>query len=162
MTNVNQNRKSWIVSFPFLCGIFALVAFCLSMVAEYLWKIEACRLCKIERSIYAGILIFSTFGLWQRFKTLAKGVVLFLLVTLMLLSSYHLLIQWGLFTDPCAVPNDIATLEDFQKMLDSPLPCSKIAWQFFGLPVSAYNLGFSVFFLSYFRKVHPKDPSKRD
>ncbi len=135
---------------PFaICLCFSLLAICLSLISEFVWKIEACTLCKLQRISYAFVAGFSAWGLWKKSNRLASFFIQGALIWMVLLSGYHLMVQMGILTDFCALPKKIASIEDFERMLEAPLPCSKVTWRFLGLPLSAYNALFSLFLVCF-------------
>ena len=146
-----------------ICLGFSLLAICFSLISEFVWQIEACTLCKLQRVSYVFIAGFSAWGLWKKSNRLASFFVQSALVWMVLLSGYHLMVQMGILSDFCALPKKIASIDDFERMLEAPLPCSKVTWRFFGLPLSAYNLGFSsiillrffIFFVYYIEQKCP-------
>lgn len=135
-----------------ICAAFAILALSFSFFHEYILGIRPCNLCKLQRAPMVAILALSIFGFITKFKDFSlKFVQLSFLVTL-LLASYHLLVQLGLIADPCIVPKNIKNIDDFRKMLDAPIPCSKISWSLFGIPISAYSATFSLCFLIFLWK----------
>lgn len=60
-----------------------------------------------------------------------------------ILASLHFSMQLGLISDFCAVPQNIKSIEQFSKLFETPVTCSKIAWKFLGVPMSVYNAIFS-------------------
>lgn len=139
-----------------ICLGFSLLAICLSLLSEFAWKIESCILCKFQRIFYIFIAGFSTWGLWKKSNRFPSFFVQSALLGMMLLSGYHLMVQMGLLTDFCSLPKKIASIDDFERMLAAPLPCSKVTWSFLGLPLSAYNLGCSCLFLGVFQLLQTK------
>lgn len=130
---------------------FAMTAICCSLFAQYFLKIEPCYLCKLERVFYAVVALVAFWGLKKNSSKIPSILLQLLFGCLVLLSGYHLLVQMHLLSDFCSVPQKIATIEDFENMLHSPIPCSKITWSFLSLPMSAYNLIFSFLFLTLFQ-----------
>jgi disulfide bond formation protein DsbB len=131
-----------------ICLGFSLLAICFSLFSEFVWKIETCTLCKLQRLSYVFIAGFSAWGLWKKSSRLASLFIQAALVGMVFLSGYHLMVQMGILSNFCALPKKIVSIDDFERMLEAPpLPCSKVTWRFLGLPLPAYNLGFSCLFL---------------
>jgi len=133
--------------FALLCIVFSFLVLLASFSAEHLWKIETCRICKLQRLPYFFILLISGAAFSPRFRSISMKMIKVGFVISILLAGFHLLIIGGIISDPCAVPKNIATIDDFQRMLAAPLPCSKASWSLLGIPMAAYNIGFSLLFL---------------
>lgn len=136
----------------FLTLGFSIVALLLSYSAQYIWEIEPCRLCKFQRIPYFLILGFSGSAFWPYLRKVSFRLIQVSFLVSFLLACYHLLVLAGIVSDPCSVPTGIANLEDFQKMLNAPPPCSKAGWKFLGLPVAGYNALLASLFMILLRK----------
>lgn len=132
-----------------ICSAFAILALFFSFFHEYILGIRPCNLCKLQRAPIVAILALSIFGFITRFKDISLNLVQLSFLVAFLLASYHLLVQLGLIADPCIVPKNIKSIDDFRKMLDAPIPCSKVSWSLFGIPISAYSATFSLSFLIF-------------
>lgn len=137
----------------FGCLIVATGALFFSFTYEYVMKEEPCRLCNLQRPPYILILSFSIIGLTSSFRKLTLKIIQLFFVGSLILASYHFAIQTGLISDTCAVPQNIHSLDAFKQILEkNSKPCSAISWSFFGIPISAYNVGVSLFFSIIFMK----------
>lgn len=134
------------------CIGFSFLVLLASFSAEYLWKIESCRICKFQRIPYFFILLISLLAFSSKLLSMPMKLIQVGFIISVLLASFHLLIIGGIISDPCIVPKNITTMDDFQRMLAAPLPCSKASWRILGIPVAAYNISFSLLFLLLFLK----------
>lgn len=130
-----------------ICFGFSVSALFISFFAEYAWNLVPCILCMLQRFPLFVIIPLSIFGLCTDYK----WSVLFLLKTAFLilgiLAGYHLLVQTGLVSDPCHVPQ-IKTIDDFKNLMDQRSPsCKMPSWSLFGIPASGYNVIFAFLFL---------------
>lgn len=128
---------------------FSVTALLLSYSAQYIWGIEPCRLCKLQRIPYFFILVFSGLAIWPNLKKVAIKLIQASFFVSLILACYHLFVLGGIINNPCSVPTSIATIEDFQNMLNAPPPCSRANWTLFRIPLPRYILIFA-FVFSYF------------
>lgn len=135
------------------CSIFSLIVLIFSFLAQHFWKIEPCRLCKLQRIPYYFLLLIPLLGLANRRYEITKILILCLFLASLILSTYHLLVIGGIVKDFCAVPSQIKTADDFMNMLNSPVPCSESAWKFLKIPIAGYNLLFSCVFIGLFLQI---------
>lgn len=142
---MNQYSKNKI--FALSLG-FSIIAVLFSLFVEYGLSIKPCSLCKWQRWVFISISGGSLLGFLLNRKREMLGLVLICFVGLFLLSSYHGLVQYGVISDPCIVPK-ISSADDFWKMINAPLPCSKISFSIFGIPISVFNSIFSLAFVIY-------------
>jgi len=77
----------------------------------------------------------------------------------LILSTYHLLVIFGLIKDLCAVQTLTTNLDDFLNSLEHSAPCSHANWKFLGLPIAAYNGIASLLFLLFFRRTYKASTS---
>lgn len=121
------------------CHIISLFAFGFSLYAEYILGKSACKLCLFQRWPYAITGLLSLLGIFSRYTTLAVYALLGIFLFELGISTYHLLVQYGLVSDPCSVPI-ITNSEEFWRVLNEPIPCSKVTWKFLGIPAAGYNV----------------------
>ncbi len=131
--------------------LFSLTALSLSYIAQYGWNLEPCRLCKLQRIPFFFIFVFSGSTFLPSLEKFSIRMLQVAFMTSAILASYHLLVINGVITDPCTIPSDIATLEDFQKILEAPLPCSKASAKLLGIPYPGYNAILTTLFLIFLR-----------
>jgi len=106
---------------------------------------EPCKLCKMQRIPYFFVVLFSGFAFLPRFKRIGVRLIQVAFLVGLGLACYHLLVIGGIVADPCSVPKGIATVENFQRMLEAPVPCSKMTWKVLGIPVAGYNSPYALF-----------------
>ena len=80
----------------------------------------------------------------------------------LLLSTYHIAVQFGWLADRCIISQKIENMNDFMQMLDQPkVSCSAIGWKLLALPASIYNANFSLVALIFFYFERQPKNSKR-
>jgi len=147
MTTKARRLPSYQNVFILLTLGFSLIALILSCSAQYIWGIEPCKLCKLHRIPYFFILVLSGLALWPNFRKVSIRLIQVAFLVSLGLACYHTLVLAGVVSDSCPVPTGIATIEDFERMLEASFPCLKSSWKMFGLPISGYNLIASILFL---------------
>ena len=110
-----------------------------SFSAEYVWHVKPCKICKLERLSYIIIFVFSSIAFIPSCKRI--GIILLKVAFLFsaVMSLYHLLVVGGVLSDPCAVPTNIVSINDFSRLLEASLPCSVAGLKIFTVPISAYS-----------------------
>ena len=146
---VRNTQKQLLLS----CGLFALTVLGCSYMAEYVWKLAPCHLCKLQRLPYFFLAVLPGLAQIGFRYSLIKIAIISLFAMSAMLSFYHLLVIGGLVKDVCAVQANITTMDDFWKMLDSAVPCSEVRWKFFRIPIAGYNLAASILFIVLFVKI---------
>ncbi len=122
----------------FSCFIISLFAFGFSIYVELFLGKSACTLCLFQRWPYAIAVLLSLIGIFSRYKTLSVVLLLGIFLFEFGISAYHLFVQYGIVSDPCSVPI-ITNSEEFWRVLNEPIPCSKVTWKFLGIPAAGYN-----------------------
>jgi len=84
---------------------FSLVALILSYSAQYIWGIEPCKLCKLQRVPYFFVLMFSGLAFWPNLQKISIRLIQVTFLVSLGLACYHLLVISGIVADPCSVPN---------------------------------------------------------
>lgn len=147
-----NDNQTYLNRLLLVCALFSLVALACSFLAEYWWKIEPCKLCKLQRLPFFCIFGLVGYGfVYHRNRSVVWAVRFFLMVSVAL-AVYHLLMQAKIIPDPCSVPTNIQSMDDFTQLLDAPPPCSKVALKFLGVPIAAFSIGFSSIFLLLLQK----------
>jgi disulfide bond formation protein DsbB len=145
--------KKWQINLPLIVTwLYSLIALSCSFYQQYIAQIDPCYLCKLQRLPFFAIFLITPIGFIANFNQIAcRFLQLFFLISLCL-ALYHLLIQFGLVNEQCIMNQTINNREDFLLLLTKPsISCSEIKWKIFGMPITAYNLIFSLFFLFYLR-----------
>lgn len=125
------------------CLVISLFSLGLSFYAEYALGKSVCTLCLFQRWPYAVAVLMALIGIFSRFSTLVIYALLGIFLFEFGVSTYHLLVQYGVVSDPCSVPK-ITNPEEFWRVLNAPLPCSKITWKFLEIPATGYNVLISI------------------
>jgi disulfide bond formation protein DsbB len=134
----------------FLTSSVVIMAF---YYIQYVLGFEPCKLCNWQRMIY---FILSPLALIIIFlKRYERQVIIcfsFLLLISIIISTYHLLIEYGLVENiiNCAdLNNNIGNIDDLRKNLMGKInvPCEIVQFKFI-FPLSAWNLLLSLLLLS--------------
>ena len=128
------------------CGLFALAVLACSYMAEYVWKLVPCHLCRLQRIPYFFLSLTPLIALKIRLP-IVKMVIIFMFSLSLIFASYHLLVISGLMKDFCAVPTSLGSIDNFMSLLENSVPCSKVDWKFLGIPIAGYNWLASFLFL---------------
>lgn len=115
-----------------LCLIF-------SIGYEYFSQQDPCTLCKLQRLPYLGIFVMSCAGILMQNKKISLTWILAFSLVSLGLASYHVMVQKGLFSDPCKV-GKVSSLEAFQAALEKKKGCSQVQGSLFNIPLSWLNV----------------------
>ncbi len=118
--------------------VIGVVALAASMLAVYVFHLKPCIMCKLQRIPFVLLIVNAGFGLLSSCKQGFFKVIQGCLVLGIVLGFWHFLMQVNALPDFCSAPKEIATVEEFSKMLKTPR-CSKTAWSILGIPVSLLN-----------------------
>lgn len=152
------NIKRWLIFFCFLISFSVLLT---SYLAQYIWKIEPCKMCKLQRISWFPVLGFLGWAFFSNGIKISLRFTQLACVLVMIFSIWHLLILGNIVSDPCAVPKNIQSLADFEKILDQSPPCSKSNWKILGIPAAGYSCLISMIFLCLFLKQTQKEKGIR-
>jgi disulfide bond formation protein DsbB len=128
-------RNAWV----YATLAYAALGLSLSFAMEHWGNITPCRLCYIQRWILVALLGICSVHPLIRSKAFVTGSIRVALVALVCVSTYHWFVQLGLVADPCFLPKEIGTLDDFRALLERPKGCADIGFSIFKLPISALN-----------------------
>lgn len=140
--------------------VLSLSVLLVSFLFEWLSGVRPCFICQLQRLPYVAAIVGSVYGLIFRQSTFATSWLLLASLTSILLSGYHLLIQYGFLAEPCHVPN-VVTIDDFNAILSNTTACSQKSWMFLGVPISAYNFLLSASGLTFLVKILLLSSAKR-
>ena len=118
-----MSKNNFISLLQFISSSVLLSSFSL----EFFFNVTVCNLCIIQRSLW-GFLIFVTTFLKN------KGIILLIILAAILVSSYHILLQYNIIEDTqlCKISFSIT---------DSlPVSCSIRDFEIFNLSLPVYNL----------------------
>jgi disulfide bond formation protein DsbB len=124
--------------FTALLGIAALIL-CASYLAEHLFHLDSCKLCKIQRIPYFLVAAGALLGIYTQYRILILRLLQAILVIGCLIASYHAAVTFGWVSDPCIVKPDLDSIESFRTALMQPMPCSVSAWRLFTIPIPVFN-----------------------
>ena len=139
---MNSNELTHKISFN--QSLICLIGVCVFVLMgsygmEFIFGLKPCRLCYFQRIPYFLIIIISAVSIFLDTKTLSAWILTSILLISFILASYHLAIQLGVVADPCAIKSP-SSLEDYKRnIFETPIPCSKVSWSIFGIPLSAFN-----------------------
>ena len=125
-----------------------------SFYMELVQYVKPCKLCKLQRLPLFVIAALGPLCYFRRLHTMISALMLSALIVGAALALYHLLVLYHVISDPCTLPTQVNTLQDFHALLDAPLPCSIASWKLFKLPISWFGLVFHVAFLMGSTRLH--------
>jgi len=131
-------------------SLFSAFVLAASFFAQYVLKIEPCRLCKLQRLPYFLLFCIPLVQMLRVKLQVIRLLTICIFILSALLSMYHLLVIGGIINDFCSVPSTVDSIENFMAILDKHVPCSKAGWKLLGIPISGYNLILSLVSLSFF------------
>lgn len=138
-----QKNYFWFIS---SIAFFVIV---FSYTIEKGFNLPVCKLCLIQRYLYASLFLVSLIGLIKK-PQIALTLCMLVLSFLFVVSTYHSLIQFGLLKDQCiSLASKITNMTSFEQTLfESPVPCSNKSLSFMGLPLSTYSAFISLGLIS--------------
>ena len=139
-------------------AIALLAGICLSIsyIVEIWGGLEPCRLCLIQRYVYAGLLLAGVLGCRLKVKVLCRKAMMLLLCFGFLISIYHSLVYFGLVTTKCSVPtNQVEDEESFIKTLTKSPSCSKNMPAILGISLPIANAGIFLICLLFLTRGKP-------
>ena len=146
---INRSLKL-LFSVIFLTSVVALI---LSFFVEFFSNLTPCLLCNIQRGIY-GLLGFSSLsGIVCSFTNLSKRLCQICLMLLLIVASYHTLVQFGILRDRCRTETQVESIEAYKKSLEASKAssgCADSAWKILNVPISVWNGLLALSFLALF------------
>ena len=133
-------KQRHLATTAWICLLITGSVLLISLSAQFVFRIKPCTLCVAQRIPYCVLMIVLPYLFSRKWARYGLVVIPVTLATSCTLALYHLLVIAGLLPDSCIVPNAPQTIEQFQNMLDAPLPCSISTWKFLGVPMAGYNL----------------------
>ena len=133
MTSIKENR--------IFIACFSISALMLSVSysSQYLWKLQPCKLCILQRFPLFAIAAISILSCIINRKKWSFHLLQFLFLSSFLLSSYHTGIIYGFISDPCQVPLNISNMDEYFRLLKNHVPCSKSGLDIFNIPAALWN-----------------------
>ena len=137
-----------------LLRLILLISFCvigIVFMAQLVYELEPCVLCKFQRIPYFAVILFAGMGLHIRGTDQAGTlkVIGLIFITGAILAFYHNGIEqhwWNTLTS-CGQTNKLPkSFENFQNQLMTAIPkrCDEVDWTLFGWSMTIYNFLLSV------------------
>ncbi len=120
-------------------GIISSLVLSMTLMMEFGFHQEACKLCHLQRLPYFLILIGSLYGLYSKRPLTVLRILQGILTVGVLIASYHSAVIFGIVDDPCLLKPRPTDLQSFKALMEAPLPCSASTWQIFRIPVPIFN-----------------------
>jgi len=127
-----------------------LLALMGSFLAQYVLQLQPCNLCIIQRMPYALAIAFSLWGMISQRNSLIYQLLVACFVIGLVLSLYHLAVQYGLIKDRCRAASITKDIQVFEDLLLRKKGCGEISWVMFGLPIPLLN----ALLFSFLAQVH--------
>ncbi|MDR0484349.1 MAG: disulfide bond formation protein B [Alphaproteobacteria bacterium] len=142
---MNLSKNGFVSLLQFIAGSMLLSAF----AVEFLFHVSVCNLCILQRSLWVLLIIITTF-----LKN--KGVILLILLVAILVSAYHVLLQYNIISESqvCAISLDIS---------NEAIPCNIRDFEIFYLPLPAYNFIINILlFIFVVKKMNTRKENKNE
>ncbi len=129
-----------------------LLALLGSFLAQYVWKLQPCNLCIMQRIPYVLAIALCLWGIFSKKHPVVFRFLMVCFAVGLLLSLYHLAVQYGFIRDRCKAASITKDIQVFEDLLLRKKGCGEISWVLFGLPIPFHNallfscLGFAAHF----------------
>ena len=131
--------------------LFSICTLLIVFIAELVYGLEPCILCKYQRIPYFSVILFSSLALHIKLadRTGTLKIISIIFIASAMLAFYHNGIeqQWWDAATSCGDTNQFpASFTSFQSQLMSKMPkrCDVIDWTLFGLSMTVYNIVLSI------------------
>ena len=131
--------------------LFSICTLLIVFIAELVYGLEPCILCKYQRIPYFSVILFSSLALHIKLAdhTGTLKIISIIFIASAMLAFYHNGIeqQWWDAATSCGDTNQFpASFTKFQSQLMSKMPkrCDVIDWTLFGLSMTVYNIVLSI------------------
>ena len=131
--------------------LFSICTLLIVFIAELVYGLEPCILCKYQRIPYFSVILFSSLALHFKLadQTGTLKIISIIFIASAMLAFYHNGIEqhWWNAATSCGNTNQFpASFTNFQSQLMSKMPkrCDQIDWTLFGLSMTVYNILLSV------------------
>jgi disulfide bond formation protein DsbB len=131
--------------------LFSICTLLIVFIAELVYGLEPCTLCKYQRIPYFSVIVFSSLALHIKLadQTGTLKIISIIFIASAILAFYHNGIeqQWWDAATTCGDTNQFsASFTNFQSQLMSKMPkrCDVIDWTLFGLSMTVYNMVLSI------------------
>lgn len=130
--NISISRNFVFVFFTSLLALISSISF------EYILHFEPCNLCTLQRISFCVIALGSFIGIFSERKLLFSLTLAMFSIIGLMLSLYHLGVQFELVSDPCII-NAPKSFEAFKiELFNQTTSCSKIL-KILGVPLSVWS-----------------------
>lgn len=140
---------------PLLMAFIAAASLGMAFTAQYVFGLEPCILCLIQRYPYGIVIALSLLGFITSFKckkgtSVLMGMIGITFLTNSVIAFYHTGVEqhwWKSFLEGCAVPDMIGNMDqilaDIQNRTEA-VRCDEIAWSdpILNLSMANYNIIF--------------------
>lgn len=116
-----------------------LTALTASLLAQFVWRQQPCNLCLAQRTMYSIGVALSFWGILSKKPHLVYQLLLFCFLIGLIISLYHLGVQYGLIADRCKTAPIANDIQVFEELLLQKRGCGAISWKLFGLPIPFFN-----------------------
>ena len=131
--------------------LYSICTLLIVFIAELVYGLEPCILCKYQRIPYFSIILFSSLALHIKLadQTRTLKIISVIFIASATLAFYHNGIeqQWWDAATSCGDTNQFpSSFSNFQSQLMSKMPkrCDVIDWTLFGLSMTVYNMLVSI------------------
>ena len=131
--------------------LFSICTLLIVFIAELVYGLEPCILCKYQRIPYFSVILFSSLALHIKLAdhTGTLKIISIIFIASTMLAFYHNGIeqQWWDAATSCGDTNQFpSSFSNFQSQLMSKMPkrCDVIDWTLFGLSMTVYNTLLSI------------------
>ena len=122
-------------------GIIATLCLGFSYIAEFWADLKPCRLCLVQRYIYAGLFLMTLLGSFLRHKVIISKIMILLSCVGIMFGSFHSLVYLRLINVKCSsqtyTPSD---LDSFKSSLTKSVNCSNQLLPFTKIPLPLLNI----------------------
>ena len=131
--------------------LFSICTLLIVFIAELVYGLEPCILCKYQRIPYFSVILFTSLALHIKLadQTGTLKIISIIFIASTMLAFYHNGIeqQWWDAATSCGDTNQFpSSFSNFQSQLMSKMPkrCDVIDWTLFGLSMTVYNMVLSI------------------
>ncbi len=124
-------------------GVLAVCCLGFSLVMQYWVGLEPCGLCLAQRHIYEGLLLSVLLWYYLKPKQVFQLIVILLLITGIIVASYHTLTYFDLIETKCNIEQPIPSFQAYYSNLSKTTPppsCSGQMMKVLGIPLPMANI----------------------